>query len=257
MLNFRQYGTGSAEPVIMLHGLFGSLENLAGIARPLADFGSVICVDLPNHGRSSHVVGGNLSKYAQMLIEWVHEQGFERIQLVGHSLGGKVAMEIALAQPEKVTKLAVLDISPVKYAHRHEQIFLGLKKISAQNVGSRSAAEQILEQYEPEAPVRSFLLKNWVRTSEGFNWRMNLTDIIENYSELICENRSGIYDGPVLFLKGENSNYIQSAHQPDIVGRFPNAKLRVIQGTEHWLHAEKPDLVARVIGRFLGLGKVD
>jgi len=150
-----------------------------------------------------------------------------------------------------VRGLVVLDIAPVTYQPRHDSVFRGLKAIDLMQLQSREEAEQALVQYIPEAAVRSFLLKNLVRESGGFQWRMHLADLEAQYLKLIQANRVGTFPAPVLFLKGGDSDYISSDHRLVVLQRFPGAQYKVVAGTGHWLHAEKPGLIAAQIKTFL------
>lgn len=249
MLNFRK--TGSGEPLVMLHGLFGSLESLAGIGRQLSASYTVYAVDLPNHGRSKHITGSSLSAFAQEVASWMDSQGIRNPTLLGHSMGGKVAMELALMQPEAVQNLVVLDISPASYPPRHNEIFAGLAAVNLAAIRTRGDADMVLRDYETEESVRTFLLKNLARQGEEFVWRLNLDDLKRSYPQLIAANRPGLFDGPVLFLKSARSNYIQAEHKEDMLSRFPNVQLKVVAEAGHWLHAEKPDMVSRLVQRFI------
>ncbi|WP_045857190.1 alpha/beta fold hydrolase [Teredinibacter purpureus] len=243
---------GAGKPVVLIHGLFGSLENLGGLARQLAEHYHVFSLDLPNHGRSQHTEDTSLSQMADSVFRWLNAQPFQHASFIGHSLGGKVAMELALCHPEKVDRLAVLDIAPVHYAPHHEQVFKGLLSLQPATLPSRSEADAQLSAYVPELPIRSFLLKNLVRQEQGFGWRMNLPTLHRHYARLVSGNRRGqVYKGNTLFLKGGNSDYIGEQHRDEILSRFPNAKVKIVAGTGHWLHADKPDLVARLLQRFL------
>lgn len=250
-LNFRQFGEATGTPLVLLHGLFGSLENVSMLARQLADDFTVYALDLPNHGRSPSLNNAGLAQYAQAISEWMAQHRLSQAHVVGHSLGGKVAMELALASPEHVNRLVVLDISPVRYSNRHEHIFNGLAAIPLGQIKSRADADKILIEHVNEAAVRSFLLKNLYREDDKFAWRIDLNELHGSYSKLVGENRQKSFDHPVLFLKGEQSNYILESHRAEVEQRFPKAQLRVVSDTEHWLHAEKPELVARLISRFL------
>lgn len=250
MLNFRVIGEG--KPLVLLHGLFGSLENLGGIARRLAEHFCVYSVDLPNHGRSAHISGATLAVMAGQVLAWMDSEGLSSVYLLGHSLGGKVAMEVALSEPSRVARLAVLDISPVAYPPRHDDVFAGLRAIDLQTLGRRQDADGILAEYVAEAAVRTFLLKNLVKDAKGFTWRVNLTDIEQHYSDLIRGNRVGVYPDSVLFIKGDKSDYITAEHSGEILSRFPAAQFKVVTNADHWLHAEKPEVVAGIIKRFFG-----
>ena len=244
---------GAGEHVIMLHGLFGSMENLGAIAKPLAEHFTVHSLDLPNHGRSPHTAELNLGTMAQAVKDWMDLTGIHQARVFGHSLGGKTAMELALTYPDRVTKLVVADIAPVVYPPHHDEVFAGLLSIEPDSLGSRTEADQLLLPYVPETAVRSFLLKNLVKEEEsGFRWRLNLPVIHRSYAALISANRDDkSFAGPVLFLKGGNSDYyIGEQYRNDIVSRFPAAELKVVANTGHWLHAEKPDLVASLSLKF-------
>ena len=250
MLYFRSQGQG--DPLVMIHGLFGSMENLGTIAKQLADTFTVFSIDLPNHGRSPHSGEMSLTTMMEDVCAWMDSQGLTRAHFLGHSLGGKTAMELALSHPERVQKLVVLDIAPVHYPPHHNEVFAGLLSIEPDSLGSRQEADQLLMPHVPETAVRSFLLKNLVREEAGFRWRMNVPVIHRRYGDLIRENRADKqFNGPVLFLKGGDSNYIGEEYRADIINRFPAAQVKIVAGTGHWLHAEKPELVALLSKKFL------
>ncbi len=243
---------GSGPPLILLHGLFGSLENLGAIAKPLAQSFCVHSLDLPNHGRSPQTAHMSLDAMADAVGAWMDAQGIDTAHFFGHSLGGKTLMEFALKYPQRVNKLIVADIAPVHYTPHHQAVFTGLLSITPERLTSRAEADHILLPHVPELPVRSFLLKNLVKEENGFSWRMNLPIIHRDYAQLISGNREGaIFTGQTLFLKGGNSDYITEQHRAAIVQRFPAAQLKIVANTGHWLHAEKPDLIASMSLRFL------
>lgn len=244
--------TGEGEPLVLLHGLFGSFENVGGIARLLANRYRVISLDLPNHGRSKHIEESSLLSFADRIDQALDELDIQSCFMVGHSLGGKVAMEIALRSPERVLKLGVLDIAPVNYPPRHDDVFSGLLSIDLGSIQSRSDADKQLQVHVNEIAVRSFLLKNVHKTVDGYSWRMNLSSIHRGYQKLIEANSQGVFEKPTLFLKGEKSDYITEEYRDEILSRFPKPELKVVSDTDHWLHAEKPDMVANLILRFLG-----
>ncbi|MCW7554181.1 alpha/beta fold hydrolase [Endozoicomonas gorgoniicola] len=247
----RQQGQGIN--IISVHGLFGSQENLGGINRRLADFFCVHGLDVRNHGRSPQSASMLYSEMAADLIEYMDEQGIEKACLLGHSMGGKIVMETALHYPERVGKVAVLDIAPVTYTQRrHDDVFSGLKALNLDALKKRSEADVGLAHYIPETAIRQFLLKNLFRNSEGvFDWRMNLTVIEQSYASILSGQQADKpFSGEVLFLKGGESDYILPEYRDDVLRLFPNASLRSIHGTGHWLHADKPDLVASTLIRF-------
>lgn len=249
MLFYRNSGKGA--PLILLHGLLGASENLGALARLLQQDFNVFSIDLPNHGRSDHAEGMDFRAMAEAVANWMDEQGLASARVAGHSLGGKVAMELALGQPEKVEKLVVLDIAPVAYGPRHERIFAGLRAVDPATVDSRSQADERMKPFVKDPAVRGFLLTNLVRLDGAFRWRMNLSDLQSQYSRLLEANREGHYHGDTLFLKGGNSDYISDTYKEEILRRFGQARVEVVSGTGHWLHAEKPERVARSIKNFL------
>ncbi len=252
-LNFKQF-SDQGEPLIMMHGLFGSLENLAGIAKLLADEFTVYSLDMRNHGRSGNTDEMTLAECAQDVVEFLDTQGIEQANLWGHSLGGKVMMELALTHPRRVKSLVVADIAPVDYeTPRHEHIFAGLKSVNLNEITSRSEVDEHLKSFIKESQVRSFILKNLYKAEDGsFGWRANLNSLHSNYRNIIGPNRHDQkYTGPVLFLKGAESDYISPDHREAIGSRFPNADLKIVSGTGHWLHAAKPTIIARLTRSFL------
>ncbi|MFL0804147.1 MAG: alpha/beta fold hydrolase [Agarilytica sp.] len=243
---------GQGAPLVLIHGLFGSLENLGAIARMLAHDFSVYSLDLPNHGRSPHVDDTSLPAMSKQVAQWMAQHKLENAHIVGHSLGGKTAMELALTRPALVDRLVVMDIAPSTYPPHHSDVFKGLLSVDIDNIRSRSEAEEAMKSHVPEIAVRSFLLKNIQRESSGrFSWRMNLTALHAHYADLICGNSNKVFDGDTLFLKGGASDYITEKNRDDIVRRFPKSALKVVVNTGHWLHAEKPEIVSKLIQRFL------
>jgi len=248
----RQMST-EGDTLIAVHGLLGSLENLGVITRQLMREYAVYAVDLPSHGRSAHTDNLTLPLLAQAVVEWMSENNIEKAHFLGHSLGGKVAMEIALRYPEKVQCLVVADIAPVAYSHRHDDVFAALNAVDFSTIKARADADKQMRPYIDDVSTRSFLLKNLDKTESGWIWRMNLAGLIASYSELICANTTDFppFEGEVLFIKGEHSSYILPEHRDVILRLFPCASVKVINNTQHWLHAEKPDVFSGIVKRFL------
>lgn len=252
-LYHRHWGDPNAPAVVAIHGLFGSMENLGMITRLLKQRYSVYGIDLPNHGRSSHTETTSLLIMANAVIDWMDAQGLQQVYFLGHSLGGKVIMEIALRYPERVRALIVADIAPVEYPRRHDDVFAAFKAVDLETLKSRADADKVMANYVAEASTRSFLLKNLEKTESGWRWRVNLSTLINDYPQLIQANTADfpLFNGPVLFIKGELSPYIQIEHQDATLALFPQASVKVIHNTEHWLHAEKPEVFTRIVTRFL------
>ncbi len=242
---------GEGEPLLLLHGLFGSADNLGGIARVLATEYRVIAVDHRNHGRSPHADSMSYSQMSADVRAVMDKENIGSANIFGHSMGGKVAMQMALDNPERVSRLVVGDIAPVTYQRHHDDILAGMRRVAEEAPEGRKGAEAILTDYENEPAVLSFLLTNWRRNESGtWGWRLNVEAIDADYMHIVAGNRGGPYEGSVLFLRGGNSNYILPEHKAVILELFPKATVRTIEGTGHWLHAEKPDMVARAISKF-------
>lgn len=194
------------------------------------------------------------------VVAYMDAQGLDKAAILGHSMGGKTAMQVALMAPERVDRVIVADIAPVTYKPRHDAILEGLTSLDLSAVETRQDADRLLAEYVEMPPVRQFLLKNLVRVPEGeqtpgeglYRWRLNLPVIEASYPKLAQAPESdGTFNGPVLFLKGESSAYIQDKHWDDIRRLFPSAELQTIEGTGHWLHAEKPDAFEALCRAFL------
>jgi len=252
-VNLHHRVTGTGQPLVMLHGLFGSQENLGAISRLLAEQYQIHGLDLRNHGRSPHTQAHSYPSMVADVIAYMDRIGLERAHFIGHSMGGKTAMQLALTHPDRVERLVVLDIAPVLYKPHHQQILAGLQSLDLATLGSRTEADQQLAAYVPELAVRQFLLKNLVKTGpDRFGWRINLESLIRNYQEiLVGQAPQPPFPRPALFVKGGDSDYIQAEHWPVIQELFPAAVMRIIPRTGHWLHAEKPEVVAAAARRFL------
>jgi pimeloyl-ACP methyl ester carboxylesterase len=244
---------GAGEPLIILHGLFGSGDNWHGVGKLLAERFRVILADLPEHGGSPHGERFRYAEAASALRETMDALGLDRAALLGHSMGGKVAMELALTKPERVSALVVADIAPKSYPHYHRTIIDGMKHVSNKAPASRREADEALAEYVPEKPIRSFLLKNFVRKDNGsYAWQVNLPVLDRDYDEVASwPGTEGQYDGPTLFISGGTSEYVSSEDVAPIRSQFPNARFDELPDVGHWLHAEKPEAFAQRVAAFL------
>ncbi len=249
-LHFRVDGSG--EPLVLMHGLFGSLENLGSVARRLCDQFRVYSLDMRNHGKSPH---HSMMSYDEMVLDVVRfldDQQLSRVHLLGHSMGGKVAMQLALSHPERVSRLVVADIVPVQYGDHHRDIFKGLLSFDPANIHSRREADRLLAPHVPEMAVRSFLLKNLLKNvAGGFSWRVNMPVLHKQYRNIMQGQHGHPFNAPTLFIKGGDSEYILPRYREQVSALFPNGSIKVINGTGHWLHAEKPELFCTLVRRFL------
>ncbi|WP_372860726.1 alpha/beta fold hydrolase [Spongiibacter sp.] len=245
-------GEGSA--VVLLHGLFGSASNLLTLSRSLESHYRVIRMDLRNHGKSPHRDYMDIPTMALDVARTLDTLGIERAALLGHSLGGKVAMQLAATQPERVSRLVVADIAPVSYGRGHDAIIEGLLELDLRSLRNREQADALLQKAAPELPVRQFLLKNLVREGDGWAWRMNLPVIADCYDLLRDAPAQSPYRGPTLFIRGELSRYIVDDNRVGIMRQFPDSRLETIAGAGHWLHAERPREFNALVGDFLAEG---
>jgi esterase len=243
---------GDGLPLVLLHGLFGNLDNLGALARDLKKDYQVIRVDLRNHGLSFSSKVHHYDAMAQDIAELLKALKCPHATLIGHSMGGKVAMKVAMNDPALVRSLIVMDMAPVKYdQHRHDNVFAGLFAVLEQKPTSREQAMQILAEHVNMASVRQFLGKSLFKNGAVMTWRFGVHHLYNNYERILDWQSGSAVSIPTLFLKGANSDYITPESQSSILSQFPMAKAHIIANTGHWLHAEKPHDVLRIIRKFL------
>ena len=255
-LNHKSYGEGF--PLVILHGLFGNLDNWSTIARRWAEHYRVILVDLRNHGRSPHADEMTYPLMAEDLAAFLEGLGVDRCHLLGHSMGGKVAMQTALSYPTLVEKLVVVDMAPRQYGRGHDDVFAALHALDPASLQDRREAEAQMKPHMEDAGVRMFLLKNLARdTEEGFRWRMNLEVLDRDYENLIAPvgTLGQEFPRPALFVRGGKSGYVKDEDIDGITYLFPDATVETIAGAGHWVHAEAPEELYRVVVKFLGLSE--
>ena len=247
-----EYGGGPPLPI--LHGLFGSGRNWTSIAQGLAPRHRVIALDLRNHGASPWAETMGYGEMAEDVRASLSARGYEHYALLGHSMGGKVAMMAALQHPETVERLIVADIAPVSYPMRHLGEVEAMRRLDLTGIQRRSQADVALASAIPDAAERAFLLQNLIFDNGGARWRLNLAAIEEGMPALVDFPpipASRIYDGPALFLAGGRSDYVQPDYEPAIRRFFPKAEIACVDKAGHWLHAEQPAEFLAIIGRFL------
>ncbi len=255
-LHYRDTGPqGEAIPVILIHGLFGSLDNLSQLARALRGERRVISLDMRNHGASPRAASMSYPEMAADVLALMDTLALPHAHLVGHSLGGKIAMATALAYPARISSLVVADMAPVPYAtDRHQSVFAALAAVRASGAQDRQAADLLLRDYLPDAGVRQFLLKSFLLQDGRPQWRFNLDAIRSEYPRLMAwPSPPAPYPGRVLFIKGARSDYLLPEHQATIAAQFPAAQARIILEAGHWLHAEKPLIFNRLVVDFLSV----
>jgi esterase len=244
---------GEGEAVIILHGLFGSSDNLSRVATELEKDYQVFRVDLRNHGNSFHHTEMNYSVMVEDINNSMRHYEVDSANFIGHSMGGKVAMAFALSYPEKVQKLIVADIAPVTYPLHHNAILRGLSALPLETISNRKEADEYLAGYIEEQGIRQFLLKSLDFARKQLPvWKFNLSAILNNYDRILQGMESSQpFNGKTLFVAGGKSDYIKSEYQQKTMALFPKAKLKIIPEASHWLHAEKPRVFISICQRFL------
>ncbi|MDJ1479311.1 alpha/beta fold hydrolase [Cytophagaceae bacterium YF14B1] len=251
-LNYKVLGEG--KPLIIMHGIFGLMDNWMGLSKVLSQNYKVYLLDLRNHGRSPHSDEFDYEAMSQDLRKFMEEHAIENPHIIGHSMGGKVAMYFAgRFQPELFDKMVIVDIAPKYYPVHHRSILDALQSIDLQSLQSRTQADEVLAHSIPEMDVRQFLLKNLYRKDEGgFGWRFNLNILnqeIENVGEGLPEHFYS--ERPFLFIRGGLSHYIKDGDMDLILKHFPNAHLETVAGAGHWVHAEKPEELLTLVQDFI------
>ncbi|WP_070962753.1 alpha/beta fold hydrolase [Vibrio sonorensis] len=250
LLNYKLEGKG--DTIVLLHGLFGNLDNLGLLARDFRNDHQVLSIDLRNHGHSFHSDSHTYYQQADDVITLINHLNIKQCVIIGHSMGGKVAMKVAETLQERITKLIVMDMAPVTYhVRRHDNVFAGLKAVLEGRPTSRSQAMQLMAKHIEIDGVRQFLSKSLFKEEDILAWRFNVEALISNYDEILGWDPICPTAVPTLFLKGGDSDYLTSDHQSLVQQQFSQAKAHIIANTGHWLHAEKPQEVIRAIRKFL------
>ena len=251
-LYYRQYSE-AGPPLVILHGLYGNQGNWAAHARQLADTYAVYAFDARNHGQSEWADSMSLVDMVGDVVETLAALGLTRVDLIGHSMGGKTAMLLALLHPQLVRHLVVVDIAPVDYHKPIDGVLEAMLSLPLEEIGSRPEADQRLAALIPEKGVRDFLLTNLVRSGEdGFRWRINLPVISQYFSAITgWQAPDQAFAGPSLFIRGELSDYVLPEYQPLTLQQFPKAEFTTVAGAGHWVHSEKPEVVQALIREFL------
>lgn len=249
-LNHRILGEG--KPLIILHGLFGSLDNWQTHAKRFAEYYQVVLVDERNHGHSPWSDAFSYELMSDDLLELMDDLGLDKVYLLGHSMGGKTVMEFAEKHRDRVEKLIVADIGFKQYPLHHQQIIAGMDAVSASERNSRSAAEAILAQFVPDNSNRQFIMKNlyWVDKTQ-LGWRFNLDALKANMNNILAEIQLEENWIPTLFIRGEKSNYILDDDLPLMEEKYPDMQLFTIPNAGHWVHAEAPELFMNTVLEFL------
>ena len=252
LLNRIIHGNPSALPTLLIvHGLFGSARNWGGIARRMADVRRVLSVDMRNHGDSFRSETHSYPEMAEDLAAVIRDEGAP-VDVVGHSMGGKAAMALALTHPDLVNRLVVADIAPVTYGHSNRHLVHAMQALPIADVTARLEADRRLQPAVPDAGTRAFLLQSLDLKASPPVWRLNLATLDHDMDKITgWPGIEGRYEGPTLFLAGADSAYIQPDHREVIKRLFPKAVIAKIPGAGHWLHADKPREFEAALRAFL------
>lgn len=257
LLNATEYGQREyvqGPPLAILHGLFGSGRNWNSIAKRLGAHHRVVAFDLRNHGASPWAATMEYAEMAEDVRASLAALGYDRCALLGHSMGGKVAMLAALCDPGSVERLIVADIAPVAYRPHHLGMVRAMRGLDLAGIGRRAEADARLAESVPDPAERGFLLQNLVFEGGAARWRINLEAIERAMPVLVGFPPlppGAVYDGPVLFVGGGRSDYLRPEHEPEIRRLFPNARIARIAEAGHWLHAEQPQAFIDLVEGFL------
>lgn len=254
ILHSKNYGENiDKTPLLVLHGLFGMLDNWAGFGRLFGEMMPCHLIDLRNHGKSFHSDEMSLQDLADDIRLYLDEYQIEKAHILGHSLGGKVAMQLAISYSHLVEKLIVVDIAPKAYPPHHQGIFEALKSVDFSQIKDRKEVELLLSQSVAEKSVVQFLAKNlYWETDTRLNWRFNLKVLHEKYNDFVSNAiKFGSFDGETLFIAGEKSRYILPQDELLISQQFPHYQLEKIPNAGHWVQVENPSAFNELVKNFL------
>ena len=251
-LHAAEYGSAASAPLLILHGFLGSADNWHTLARRFGETAHVLAPDARNHGRSPHSDEFSYAVMAHDVIEIISERRLARAALLGHSMGGRTAMEVGLLRPDLVRALIIVDIAPRTYRPHHDEVLDALRSVDFSLAKERSQVEEQLARSIASPVVRQFLMKSLGRGEDGqFFWKMNLPVLERSYPEILRGvSGPGVYEGPALFIRGARSGYVTNDDLLPIQDSFPRAQV-VTLDCGHWVHAEQPELFARTVLEFL------
>jgi esterase len=254
ILHSKIYGSErSGLALLVFHGLFGMLDNWGSFGKEMGEMVPVHLIDLRNHGKSFHSEEMRHNDLAEDILNYMKFYHLEKVNLLGHSLGGKAVMQFAITYPEKLEKLIVVDISPKAYPPHHQGILKALQSVDLKKVVSRTEVEEVLNRYIPELSVVQFLTKNlYWQEDKTLAWRFNLHTLAEKYSEFVSNAiKFGVFSGETFFISGAKSDYILPQDEFLIKQQFPNSKVMKVQNAGHWVQAENPKDFNHLVRDFL------
>lgn len=253
-LAFGSLGKPGKPPLIILHGLLGSSRNWIGVGRLLSEYFNVFVLDLRNQGNSPHVDSMHYDDMVDDLVEWLKDKDIDKFYLLGHSLGGKVAMTYASRYPERLLGLIVEDMAPKEYALRYGIEFEAMNNLDLESLKTRTDADEALKPKIPDWAWRQFILTNLMRGDDGkFRWQINLKSLTKWLPEIMKNplKESDRYNGPTVFLRGVNSDFITDADYLAIGKYFPNSSVVVIENAGHNVHIDNTEGLVRTVREFV------
>ncbi len=240
-----------SDTIFILHGLFGSLSNLTLLAKHLNTTHNIVLIDLRNHGQSPQSETMSYPLMADDIFALADHLQIITFSIVGHSMGGKVAMACAFKNPERIDSIVIADIAPIAYDDKHQSIFNALNTFDFQKYNTRQEADKALSQFIDNADIRRFLLKSLHKNEQGFTLRFNLKTLHQQYDNIRdWPFHDKVFNKKTLFIKGADSDYIKASYRTSILKQFPQAQVKIIQQCDHWLHIQKAKTFNRLVGQF-------
>ncbi len=250
-LNYKQIGE-KGPPLIILHGLFGMLDNWQNVANQLSIKNRIYAIDLRNHGRSPHEAAFNYEVMSEDILSFAEQHQLTNFSIIGHSMGGKVAMKFAQNHPEFIDHLIVVDIAPKYYPMHHDVVLDALESVDFSVQKTRKEVEAQMKTFISEEDTLQFLLKNlYWKEKDTLAWRFNLASISKNMANVGEETSDRLCDKPTLFIRGANSNYILPEDAQEIALVFPNSSVHTVQNAGHWVHADQPEELIKIVNDFI------
>ncbi|MFG6666601.1 alpha/beta fold hydrolase [Halomonas sp. HNIBRBA4712] len=250
---FDESADSARTPLIVLHGLLGSADNWRSQLKKWQQTRRVLAVDLRNHGRSPHAEGMEYATLAGDVTALMERVGIERAHVLGHSMGGKVAISLARLAPQRTASLIVGDIAPVRYEHGHDDVFAALEAVREAKPTDRKSADALMAEHVSARPTRLFLATNLVRGDDKtMRLRVGLDEIRDGYASIIgLPAGDAPFDGPTLVLRGADSHYVSDEHLPELKKILPRARLVTLKNAGHWLHADQPEAFQEAVAAFI------
>ena len=245
---------GARDPLVILHGMFGQARNWTQVSKMLGAERRVVALDLRNHGQSGWAARMDYPAMADDVAETMSEMGLAPCPVIGHSMGGKAAMMLALERPELVSALVVVDIAPVPYRSANGGYLRAMAALDLSRLSRRAEVDAALAPAVPDRMIRAFLLQNLVVEGGRLSWRLNVRAMDDAMAVIadFPDPQGRTYEGPTLFVTGQKSDYVLPEHRPAIQAVFPRARFATVKNAAHWVHADQPEAFVALIGGFLG-----